>query len=167
MITGIDILRSVVEATNEVLSDANRSDITFFSGYTSTVTNEMTNLMRGNYSDPFPVFCVFTEDMKETTNGNLLQVEIKKVVIACRAIPNLTEAQRLASSFDNILHPIYKEFCAQMAKLFPYTKQWSHTRADVPLYAEAKKTSNPMNAIVDAVVIRNLKFNFYKSKCND
>lgn len=165
MVTGIDILRHVVASTNEAMGRKD-NPITFFSGYSSTVSNEITNLMKGSYSNPFPVFCVFTEDMKETDEGGMLRVEIKKVVIACRAIPNLTESQRLASSFDTFLHPIYEEFCAQMRAVFPYTRQWSHTRTDVPLYSEAKKTNNPLNAIVDAVVIRNLKFNFPKTKCN-
>lgn len=167
MTTGIDIIRHVVSATDAAISERiGGAHITFRSGFASTISSEVTQMMKSQTNIPFPLFGVFTENMEEQEEGGMLRVTMPKVVIACRALPNLTEGQRLATSFDGVLLPIFVEFSRQMDAVFPYSGQWSCRRSDVPLYGDAAKSKNALNQIVDAIVIKNLKFNFIKSKCN-
>lgn len=160
MTTAIDILRKTVEETDRSLRDTFSVDkpfIHFESGYTPTIVNSLTVLSESRAIDPYPLVAVFTEGLTETSSGGLLEFFVPKIVIAVRAVENLTEQQRLDTSFRQYLHPIFEVF-AQKLRLAHYGYDLEIVHSDVPYYTEnVKKTSNAFNDMLDGVVVKGLR----------
>jgi len=155
MVTAIDILKSVVQKTDEVLRDKFGKDISFIrfeSGYTATVVNAITNLMQGSY-DPYPLIAVFTEGLKESYTDYLVEFTAPKIIIVVRAVPNLTEEQRIETNFRDFLYPIFEEFEKQLQNIH-HGYELKLKRSDVPHYSESANNANTFNDIVDGIIIK-------------
>lgn len=158
MKTAISALRHAAEETDLALRERfgqAEPFIHFESGYTATVVNSLTQLTQGSLYEPYPLVAVFTDGLVETRGKWLLDIFVPKTIIAVRAVENLTEAQRLESSFEQYLHPIYEEFERQLRRMhFGYGMEVS--RSDVPYYTESGSQAGTFNDLLDGIIIRNL-----------
>ncbi|MDR1112791.1 MAG: hypothetical protein LBL18_03400 [Bacteroidales bacterium] len=163
METAVNIIREAVRETSLKMFDS-ESKITFSSGYTSTIINEITLLTISGNKSPFPLIAMFTEQVTESISNNILTVTIPKIVICCRAVENLTEKQRIATSFKKVLHPIFEEFQKQLIKL-NLSYNLTINRSDVPYYTESNSKSGKFNEMVDGIIIKNLKIKVLIKNC--
>lgn len=167
LLSAIDILKKCVERTDIGLQKKfNKTEpfIHFESGYSNTIINSITQLAEG--MDPYPIIAVFTEGLKETySNGNsFIEFNVPKISIAIRTIDDLTESQRLETSFKETLYPIFDEFSKQLKKVnFSYDLQIS--KSDIPYYNESNGTANTFNDKLDGIVIKDLKLKVSLKHC--
>lgn len=167
LLSAIDIIRKCVERTDfKLRKKFEKSDafIHFESGYSNTIINSITQLANG--MDPYPIIAVFTEGLKETySKGNsFIEFNVPKITIAIRTVDDLTESQRLETSFKETLYPIFNEFSKQLNKVnFSYDLQI--TKSDIPYYNESNSTANTFNDKLDGIVIKDLKMKVSLKNC--
>lgn len=106
MNTAIDIMKLVVDKVNVNLHEVLHEDIKFHHGHTLTVSNYLTQLQSSGKKE-FPAIIVFTENMTETINPLFIEFTIPKVVVCTLTMPELTEKERLGSTFKKIIYPIF------------------------------------------------------------
>lgn len=159
MRTATDIIRECVERADLRLRpvfSVSKPFIHFESGYTPTVVNSLTELSQGFGYEPYPLVAVFTEGLTEKRLSGLMEFHVPKMIIAVRAVENLTEAQRIEVSFRKVLHPIFTELEHQLqAEDFSYGL--SLERSDVPYYTESGGQASTFNDMLDGIIIRNLR----------
>ncbi len=159
MRTATDIIRECVEradANLRPLFGVRHPFIHFESGYTPTIINSLTNLEAGSLYEPYPLVAVFTEGMTEVRGVYDLGFSVPKMIIAVRAIENLTEQQRIEVSFRKVLHPIFEELERQL-RLADFSYGFSLERSDVPYYTESGGQASTFNDMLDGIIIRNLR----------
>ncbi len=167
LLSAIDIIKMCVEITDYKLLekfDKSVAFIHFESGYSNTIINSITQLANG--MDPYPIIAVFTEGLKETySKGNsFIEFNVPKISIAIRTVDDLTESQRLETSFKETLYPIFEEFSKQLKKInFSYDLQI--TKSDIPYYNESNGTANTFNDKLDGIVIKDLKMKVSLKHC--
>lgn len=165
-LTARSILSEAVRQTDAGVRDFFKKKepfIRFTSGRSVTIEDEITKLSTSGIRNPFPLVAMFTEGMSEWSDGKMYGFSIPKIAIIIRTKLNTTEEQKLHDSFQNVLHPIYREFEFQLRKMyFGYGLRIEHT--DLPCMSDSSgKTS--LNQLCDAVIVRNLKFRYLTNKC--
>ena len=167
LLSAIDILKRCVERTDFGLQKKFNKTEPFIhveSGYSNTIINSITQLANG--MDPYPIIAVFTEGLKETySKGNsFIEFNVPKITIAIRTVDDLTESQRLETSFRETLYPIFEEFSMQLHKInFSYDLQI--TKSDIPYYNESNSNANTFNDKLDRIVIKDLKMKVSLKHC--
>lgn len=166
MITAIDIMKKAVERVNVNLKNVLHEDIKFHHGHTLTVSNYLTQLQSTGNKE-FPAIIVFTENMTEKKDSLFIEFTIPKVVICTLTMPELTEKERLGSTFKKIIYPIFENLQKELEYIhFGYNLNIN--RVDVSYFkteARDSKTKNMFNDPVDGCIIKNLKMKIRNIQC--
>lgn len=172
MKTAIDILKECVEKTDlklrskKVFGNSYEAPfIHFESGNTQTIVNSVSKIMVDPTKDPFPLIAVFTENLKESysKNNTILEFNVSKISIAIRSVADLTESQRIQTSFKNILHKIFEEFSKQLNKV-NFGFDLKIEKIDIPTNTTNSKV-NELNDTLDGIVIKDLKMRVLINNC--
>jgi len=158
MKTAIDILKEATEKVSKTLE----MDITFQHGNTLTVVNYITNLQEKGVKKVYPAVIVFTEGMTEKREEYFIEFMIPKIAICTLTKLNATEKQRLESTFQNIIYPIFESLQNTLDKLH-YGFNFVLTRTDIPYFTDENK--NTFNQLVDGCIIKNLKMKAMYEQC--
>jgi hypothetical protein len=92
------------------------------------------------------------------------------IYICTGAKQSSSTKERMTESFIPTLYPIYEELMKEIdltSKLHYYTSEIEHDLIDWPFWGEpeGRQEVNPLNDIVDAVLIRNLKLFLNQDLC--
>lgn len=123
---------------------------------------EMDNSTRAFQFKKYPLvalFMDFPEDTPVAPNG--LTTATVQIVIATQTIEDKTPSQRYATSFSQILYPIYEELMRQLAKSpWFFNPTVSRTKTDRPFWGKEGLYGNysgVANDFLDAVETKSMK----------
>lgn len=120
----------------------------------------------------FPLVALFTPITEERgLDGIDCRVKVS-LLIACSSRKEWSNEQRKVTSFELILHPIYEELMRQFGRhdniREPYSGQFLHSKTDnysYGRYGAYTQSGESVSEPIDAVVIRDLRFELIEKPC--
>ena len=135
--------------------------VRFMYGNTISVVNEITMLRKR--MEVYPAIILFQEGITETEHRYWYEYDIPKIAIATTTKYDLTDIQRIKSTFTNIIYPIFDAFQREVNKI-DLNYETLIVRTDIPFYHETQNT-NTFNQLVDGCIIRRLVIKELKERC--
>lgn len=153
----IDLMQNVVSKVSE---DVN-FNVRFMYGSTLSVVNEITLLRRR--MEVYPAIILFQEGIIETDHRYWREYDIPKMAIATTTKYDLTDMQRINTTFQNVIYPIFNSFQKQL-RLIDLNYELLLNRTDIPFYHE-NQNANTFNQLVDGCILRRFTIKEEKNRC--
>lgn len=153
----LDLMQNVVLKVSE---DVN-FNVKFMYGSTLSVVNEITLLRRR--MEVYPAIILFQEGIVETDKRYWYEYDIPKMAIATTTKYDLTDMQRINTTFQNVIYPIFDSFQKQL-RVIDLNYELLLNRTDIPFYHETQNTNN-FNQLVDGCIIRRFVLKEEKNRC--
>lgn len=154
----------LLDLMTKVVSDVSEDvgfNVRFMYGNTISVVNEITLLRKR--MEVFPVIILFQEGIVETEHRYFYEYDIPKMSIATTTKYDLTDIQRINSTFRNVIYPIFDSFQSHL-KQVDLNYELLLNRTDIPFYHESQNT-NTFNQLVDGCIIRRFALREEKIRC--
>ena len=136
-------------------------NVRFMYGSTLSVVNEITLLRRR--MEVYPAIILFQEGIVETDKRYWYEYDIPKMAIATTTKYDLTDMQRINTTFQNVIYPIFDSFQKQL-RVIDLNYELLLNRTDIPFYHETQNTNN-FNQLVDGCIIRRFVLKEEKNRC--
>lgn len=153
----LDLMQNVVSKVSEDVG----FNVRFMYGSTLSVVNEITLLRRR--MEVYPAIILFQEGIIETEHRYWYEYDIPKIAIATTTKYDLTDMQRINTTFQNVIYPIFDSFQSQLRKV-DLNYELLLNRTDIPFYHETQNTNN-FNQLVDGCIIRRFVLKEEKVRC--
>lgn len=153
----LDLMQNVVSKVSEDVC----FNVRFMYGSTLSVVNEITLLRRR--MEVYPAIILFQEGIVETDKRYWYEYDIPKMAIATTTKYDLTDMQRINTTFQNVIYPIFDSFQKQL-RIIDLNYELLLNRTDIPFYHETQNTNN-FNQLVDGCIIRRFVLKEEKNRC--
>lgn len=153
----IDMMQNVVSKVSEDVG----FKVRFMYGSTLSVVNEITLLRRR--MEVYPAIILFQEGIIEIEHRYWYEYDIPKMAIATTTKYDLTDMQRINTTFQNVIYPIFDSFQKQL-RVIDLNYELLLNRTDIPFYHETQNTNN-FNQLVDGCIIRRFVLKEEKDRC--
>lgn len=153
----LDLMQNVVSKVSEDVG----FNVRFMYGSTLSVVNEITLLRRR--MEVYPAIILFQEGIIETDKRYWYEYDIPKIAIATTTKYDLTDMQRINTTFQNVIYPIFDSFQKQL-RIIDLNYELLLNRTDIPFYHETQNTNN-FNQLVDGCIIRRFVLKEEKNRC--
>lgn len=153
----LDLMQNVVSKVSEDVG----FNVRFMYGSTLSVVNEITLLRRR--MEVYPAIILFQEGIIETDKRYWYEYDIPKMAIATTTKYDLTDMQRINTTFQNVIYPIFDSFQKQL-RVIDLNYELLLNRTDIPFYHETQNTNN-FNQLVDGCIIRRFVLKEEKNRC--
>ena len=153
----LDLMQNVVSKVSEDVG----FNVRFMYGSTLSVVNEITLLRRR--MEVYPAIILFQEGIIETDKRYWYEYDIPKMAIATTTKYDLTDMQRINTTFQNVIYPIFDSFQKQL-RIIDLNYELLLNRTDIPFYHETQNTNN-FNQLVDGCIIRRFVLKEEKNRC--
>lgn len=153
----LDLMQNVVSKVSEDVG----FNVRFMYGSTLSVVNEITLLRRR--MEVYPAIILFQDGIIETDKRYWYEYDIPKMAIATTTKYDLTDMQRINTTFQNVIYPIFDSFQKQL-RVIDLNYELLLNRTDIPFYHETQNTNN-FNQLVDGCIIRRFVLKEEKNRC--
>lgn len=153
----LDLMQNVVSKVSEDVG----FNVRFMYGSTLSVVNEITLLRRR--MEVYPAIILFQEGIVETDKRYWYEYDIPKMAIATTTKYDLTDMQRINTTFQNVIYPIFNSFQKQL-RLIDLNYELLLNRTDIPFYHE-NQNANTFNQLVDGCILRRFTIKEEKNRC--
>ncbi|MBO7713572.1 MAG: hypothetical protein J6S85_08375 [Methanobrevibacter sp.] len=153
----LNLMQNVVSKVSEDVG----FNVRFMYGSTLSVVNEITLLRRR--MEVYPAIILFQEGIVETDKRYWYEYDIPKMAIATTTKYDLTDMQRINTTFQNVIYPIFDSFQKQL-RVIDLNYELLLNRTDIPFYHETQNTNN-FNQLVDGCIIRRFVLKEEKNRC--
>lgn len=152
-----ELFQSVVDKVSESVG----YNVRFIYGNTLSVVNEITLLRKR--MEVYPAIILFQEGIIETNKQYYTEYDIPKVAIATTTKYDLTDMQRIKTTFANVIYPIFNAFENEIKKIdLDYNLELNRT--DIPFFHE-NQNANTFNQLVDGCIVRRFVLKVERDRC--
>lgn len=141
-----EIMSNVVKNVSEQVG----YDVKYLFGSTLSVVNQITLLQR--QQDVYPAIILFQEGLTETKYPYYTEANIQKMAICTLTKYDLTDMQRIHTTFKDVIYPCYDAFLSELQKIHS-GYELIINRADIQFFNESGN-KHTFNQMVDGCVLR-------------
>lgn len=153
----VDLMDSIVKGVAKDVGFA----VKFMYGNTLSVVNQITTIQK--VKEVYPAIILFNEGLVITDRRYYTEVNVSKMAICTLTKYDMTDRQRLESTFAKTIYPCYDAFLRRLREV-SLDYELIINRADIPYFYEGNNR-NTFNQLVDGCVLRPFTLKVEKVAC--